>query len=65
MITFIVKPHTIRAGEEMVEVHRDGELVASIYGGEESVRVFSKYIKSIFIGTAVPQLVEMNLKQPE
>ena len=46
MISFTVKEHSLLLNT-MVEVWRDGEFVAGIYGAMDGVRVVSKYLDGV------------------
>ncbi len=62
MISFKVKPHSLLL-ETIVEVWRDGEFVAAIYGHEDGVRLVSKYLDSVHEETGKPPSVVVKLKE--
>lgn len=45
--TFRVKPHQGLTGYEMIELWRDGELVAGIYPQDDGILVVSKYMTHV------------------
>lgn len=62
MISFTVKAHRLLP-ETMVEVWRDGEFVAAIYGHEDGVRLVSKYLDGVDEETGRPPSVVVKLKE--
>lgn len=60
MINFRVVKHSLM-GAPMVEVWRDGEFVAAIYGHDKGVRVMSKYFDGVCYDDAMPMSVIVNL----
>jgi hypothetical protein len=60
---FVIKPHSVREGTDMVEVFVGDQFVGALYAGEREneLRFMSKHLVSIALDEAYPPAVDIFL----
>lgn len=59
---FKVDDHLVKGEKKGVEIHREGEFVASLYGEGDKLKIISKHVDSVALDKVYPPTVIIRLK---